>query len=78
MIKLCEDCEFTTIFADFIEVLAGENSFTVKIWVNGSEIPFEYDHTAEFFFLQEGLRVTYDDKVDWLFYDTIVSMRVLK
>lgn len=77
MISLCEECEFSVVVADLIESMSSITNFKILIWVNGSEIPFTY-HSSEcdFHFLQEGVRVTHGKKVDYLFYDTMVTVRV--
>ena len=74
-ITVAEDNEFSIIIADFIETLANTEKFVLKIWIN-SEIPYEFDETCDFYFMQEGFRVLSMKRIDWFFYDNIVSMRL--
>lgn len=75
-IKVYKDCEYSTLIADFIEKLAKEEKFSLKIWINGSELPLVFDESCEFFFLQEGFRFNFSNIIGWVFYDTIVYMRL--
>lgn len=82
MIELCDDCEYTILIADLIATLGvmdkDNQSFILKIWLTGSELPFEFDSGNHFNFLQEGLRVEDEDKVTYLFYDVIHQIEVIK
>lgn len=75
-VNVMDDCEFTVLIADFIKTLAGHDKFLVRIWISGSEIAYSYTHKDDFLFLQEGLRVGTGEYIDYLYYDTIQSMRV--
>lgn len=77
MITLDEDSEFTLLFKDFIETLVGTEKFLLKIWVSGSEIPYQYDETFNYHFIQEGFRVMNGVYIDYHFYDTITGIRVI-
>lgn len=82
MIELCEDCEYTVLIADLIATLMtydkDDKVFTLKIWITGSELPFEFESSCHFDFLQEGLRVESNDKIEYLFYDIWSQVEVLK
>lgn len=76
MISVDDNSEFTILTVDFIETLAKANEFILKIWVNGSEIPYRYTEKDELYFMQEGIRIKGDGFIDWIFYDTISAMRL--
>lgn len=84
-ISVDKDSEFTVTLKDFIETLSQQDEFLLKIWVNGSEIPYEYENNCDFHFMSEGIRITrhrkYEDlgefkTIDYVLYDTIVAMRL--
>ena len=77
MLSLCDDCEYTTLIADLIETLASLEKFMLRIWVSGSEISYDFTSDNDFKFLQEGLKVSDNEMVDYIFYDTIVSIKVI-
>lgn len=85
-IAVDKDSEFTITLKDFIETLSQYDKFTLKIWVNGSEIPFKYDESADFYFMSEGIRIIHHatdsfgnvvEMIDYVLYDTIVNMRLV-
>lgn len=82
MIELCDDCDYTILIADLIATLMtmdkDSKSFTLKIWITGSELPFEFESYNHFDFLQEGIRVETSDKIVYLFYDVINQLEVVK
>lgn len=82
MIELCDDCDYTILVADLIATLMtmdkDDKQFTLKIWITGSELPFEFDCSSHFDFLQEGLRVETNEKIIYLFYDIWSEVEVLK
>lgn len=77
MISVAEDCEYAILFADLIETLSRLDKFVLKIWVNGSELPFEFYSSFDFHFVQEGIRISDGNDVMYVFYDTITYVRVL-
>jgi len=77
MISVCDDCDYTVLIADLIETLAGLDKFVLRIWVSGSEISYDFESDNDFKFLQEGLKVSNKDMTDYIFYDTIVSVKVI-
>ena len=77
MITIEEDNEFTVIVANFIETIAKMDKFDLLVWVNGSELPFEFSQNCRFHFMQEGFRVTNDGVIDYIFYDNIASLRIV-
>lgn len=82
MIELCDDCDYTILIADLIATLMtmdkDSKPFTLKIWITGSELPFEFESFNHFDFLQEGIRVETSDKIVYLFYDVINQLEVVK
>lgn len=82
MIELCDDCEYTVLFADLIATLMTydkhDESFTVKIWIANSEIPYKFESYCHFDFLQEGLRVESNTNIIYIFYDLITLVEVVK
>ena len=78
MISVCDDCDYTVLTADLIETLAGLDEFILRIWVSGSEISYDFKSSEkDFKFLQEGLKVSDSEMIDYVFYDTIVSVKVI-
>ena len=75
-ISIADENEFTFLIADLIETLSGTGEFILKIWVNNNEIPYKYTHEDNFYFMQEGFRVSSDGVIDWFFYDMISSVRL--
>ena len=75
-IKVADDNDFTVLIADFIETLSGTDKFVLKIWITGSEIPYVFHYDDHFYFMQEGFRVDNGERIDWFFYDNIVSVRL--
>ena len=82
MIELCDDCDYTILIADLISTLMiydkDNTPFLLKIWIGGSELPFEFKSSYHFYFLQEGIRVETNDKIEYLFYDVINQIEVIK
>lgn len=82
MIEVCDDCEYTILFADLIATLMTydkhNESFTLKIWVGNSELPFEFESYNHMDFLQEGIRIESESRIVYIFYDLITLMEVVK
>lgn len=82
MIELCDECDYTILIADLIATLMTYDKdgkpFLLKIWINGTELPFEFECSDYFNFLQEGLRVETKERIIYLFYDIISQIEVLK
>ena len=82
MIEVCDDCEYTVLIADLIATLMTKDkhdeSFILKIWITGSELPFEFDSSNHFDFLQEGIRIETKERIVYLFYDILTQVEVLK
>lgn len=77
MITLEEDNEYSVIIADLIETLSATNKFELKIWIRGTEIPYIYYDDCNFHFMQEGVRIMVDNRIDWMFYDEIATVRCI-
>ena len=75
-VNLCDDCDFSTLIADIIETIAGTEKFELKIWINGSELPLTTNECCNFYFLQEGVRISAGRQIVWVFYDTINGMKL--
>ncbi len=82
MIEVCDDCDYTVLIADLIATLMtydkDKKPFILKIWITSSELPFEFDCSSHFNFLQEGLRVETNERIVYLFYDILSEVEVLK
>lgn len=76
MISVCDDCEYTILFADLIETLSALDKFILEVYVNGCELPFVFESDNDFHFIQEGVRISDGNDVMYLFYDTIAYVRV--
>lgn len=77
MISIDDNSEYTLFIADFIETLSMTGKFTLKVWINGSELPFEFSDECSFYFTQEGFRVDTGELIDYIFYDNIMSLRIV-
>lgn len=77
MISIDKESEYTLFIADFIETLSQTEKFTLKIWINGSELPFDFNQDCSFYFTQEGFRVDTGELIDYIFYDNIMSLRII-
>ena len=80
MISVCDDCEYSTLVADLILKLNEYDKFKLNIWVNNTELPFVFNQTWDFHFLQEGIRVSKHDVVIYILYDLIslIDVRRIK
>lgn len=80
MIELCDDCEFTILFADLIGTLSAlekaDESFALCIWVSNRDLPFRFESDLHFEFLQEGLRIDDGKFITYLFYDIMEQIMV--
>lgn len=76
MIAKCEDCEYTVSIADLMVTLSKLDKFELKIWITGTELPFEYSEKDDFKFLQESLKIVTDSAVEYIFYDIIQLVRI--
>lgn len=77
MIYKAEDCEYTVLIADLMVTLDSLKKFTLKIWVGSKDLPFKFDETSDLQFLQEGIKVETEDRIIYIFYDTIDSIQVI-
>ena len=77
MIAIDENSEYALFIADFIETLSQTEHFLLKVWITGSELPFEFTDECSFFFTQEGFRVDTGKMIDYIFYDNILSLRII-
>ena len=80
MISLEDENDFTVLFGDLIKTLAllDDKGFTLCLWISGSELPFEFENSCDFHFMQEGIRIICEDTVHYIFYDTITYVKVIK
>ena len=76
MIAKCDDCEYTVSIADLMVTLSKLDKFDLKIWINGSELPFEYSEKDDFKFLQESLKIVTSSAIEYIFYDIITLVRI--
>ena len=77
MIGLDKDSEYTLFIKDFIETLSKTEKFVLKVWVSGSELPYIYDESHHFYFMEGGFRVMDNHYIDYHFYDTITGLRII-
>ncbi len=78
MISKMNDNEYSFIIADLMVTLDGLKDFVVKFWICGRELPFIFDEESDFCFMQEGIRIEKDNRVNYIFYDSIDNVQVLK
>ena len=76
MISKCEECEYSITIADLMVTLSQLDLFDLKIWITGTELPFEYSEKDDFKFLQESLKIVTDTAVEYIFYDIIQLVRI--
>ena len=78
------DIEYSGVVTDVINTLSRIeetlNPFVLKIWVDGTEIPFTVTDDDTIEFLQESIKITYSNghKVVWLLYGIIMVLEVIK
>ena len=78
MISIESDNDFTYLIADLIKQLSVLEKYTFKVWVTGSDLPFEFNENCSYHFMQEGMRVINGTGIGYLFYDTISAMEIIK
>lgn len=71
------DIQYSGIIRDVIDVLEDMDSFTLKIWVDGSEVPFKIDETSDIEFLEESVKISNDTGFTWILYGIIMVIRVM-
>lgn len=71
------DGEFTFTISDLIQTLSKLDNFKLKIWVSNVELPFTYTEKCDFVFLQESIRVTKDNHIEYVLYDYISYLKVV-
>lgn len=76
MIKYYEDIEYSHILEDVINTLLNAEQFIMKVWVDGSEVPFTIDDSNDVEFLKEALKVSRDNETTWILYGIIMAIRV--
>ena len=74
---ISHDIQYSGIIRDVIDVLKGMDSFTLKIWVDGSEVPFKIDETSDIEFLEESVKISNDTGFTWILYGIIMVIRVM-
>ena len=72
------DGEFSYFVTDTIITLNDLEEFDFKIWIQNVDLPFEYDETYEYLFLQEAMKVSNDTLVEYILYDMISYMTIIK
>lgn len=76
MIAKCDECEYSISIADLMVTLSQLDKFDLKIWITGSELPFEYSQQDDIKFLQESMKVVTDSAIEYIFYDIIRLVRI--
>lgn len=76
MISVCDDCEYTTLIADVIVQLDKLDKFNVQVWVSNTELPFCFNESWDYHFLQEGIRISKYGNTFYIFYDLISLIEV--
>jgi hypothetical protein len=77
MIQKCDDCEYALAIADLMVTLDSLDFFVLKIWIGGRELPFKFDAEHTLTFLQEGIRAEKDNRINYVFYDSIDNIMVI-
>lgn len=72
-----DDNEYTFLIADLMITLDQSDEFVVKFWICGRELPFTFTDRADFCFMQEGIRIEVDKRVNYIYYDSIDNIQVL-
>lgn len=76
MIKYYDDIEYSYILEDVINTLLNAEQFIMKVWVDGSEVPFAIDDSNDVEFLKEALKVSSGNETTWILYGIIMAIRV--
>ena len=68
--------EYPELIEELISDLSYSDSFeSINIWC-GVEIPYNFDNQSILEFLQDGLKVTKEDCIYYIYYDTITGLMV--
>ena len=78
MITIDDNSEFSYTIFDVIKTLNKLDKFVIKIWSTSSELAFVYDQSNDFHFLQEAIRVSADDRVNYIALDNIISIVIFE
>ena len=78
MIRKCDDCEYSVLIADLMVTLDRADQFILKIWTGGKELAFIFDDEHTLTFLQEGIKAEKGNRVNYIFYDTIDNIMVMR
>jgi len=75
-----EDIEYSGIINDVIDSLSNLDKYILRIWVDGTEIPFSVFHDDEIEFLHESVKITSTEgstkTISWILYGIIMSFKV--
>ena len=71
-----DDCEYTFLIADLMTTLSFADKFVCKIWTGGKELPFIFDDEHTMLFLQEGIRASKGNRINYVLYDTIDNVQI--
>ena len=77
MIKIY-DVEYSHIMLDFIHTLQENENLCVRIWTDGSEIPFKFSNNDCIEFLKEAIKIEKDGKITWILYGIIMVIQCTK
>lgn len=75
-----EDIQYSGIILNVIETLSEMDKFVLRIWVDGTEVPYTIFGDDEIEFLHESVKITTiqdrTKKVTWVLYGIIMSFEV--
>ena len=77
MIQSYDEIEYSDIIKDVISTLKSSEKFILKIWVDGSEVPFKIGEVADIEFLKESVKISSDEGFTWILYGIIMVIQVI-
>lgn len=68
--------EYPELIEELIsDLYSGESVKSINIWC-GVEIPYNFDNQFSLDFLQDGLKAINEDRIYYIYYDTITGLMV--
>ena len=74
-----EDIEYSGIIGDVIKTLSKLDNYILRIWVDGTEIPYRVFDEDTIEFLHESIKITDAESksITWILYGIIMSFKVV-
>lgn len=82
-VEVVDDCEYTVLISDLIitldKLVKDGVDFKINFWITNNELPISFlGRNCDFLFIQEGVKITDNGYVYYIFYDTIEHIVVME